>query len=299
LAELDRGGQVTCYDKGLDGGAVGVNIADERQSSGDLGAGDSAGLTEETYWDSYWSSVSLPREITRRPGRLYLNAILDVFDRFVPKSSGQTVLEVGGAPGQYLAYMHRAFGAEVHCLDYSAMGCSKAEENLALLNIPGCVHRVDLFDPDVSLGPFDVVYSLGFIEHFSNLVPVVARHLALLKPGGLLILGAPNFLGVNRWFLSRLAPELLAKHNLLAMDVDNWAQFEDTLGLLPIWKGYVGGFEPSILDRWEGYTPSRAALRLLIRAMRKVLTGHFSVLRRVNTKRTSGYVMGVYQKPMT
>ena len=83
------------------------------------------------------------------------------------------------------------------------------------------------------------------------------------------------------------------------MDVDNWAQFEDTLGLLPIWKGYVGGFEPSILDRWEGYTPGRAALRLLIRAMRKVLTGHFSVLRRVNTKRTSGYVMGVYQKPMT
>ena len=290
---------MTCYDKGLDGGAVGVNIPDERQGSGDLGAGDSAGLTEETYWDSYWSSVSLPAEITRRPGRFYLNAILDVFDRFVPKSPGQTVLEVGGAPGQYLAYMHRAFGAEVHCLDYSAMGCSKAEENLALLNIPGCVHRVDLFDPDVSLGPFDVVYSLGFIEHFSNLVPVVARHLALLKPGGLLILGAPNFLGVNRWFLSRLAPELLAKHNLLAMDVDNWAQFEDTLGLLPIWKGYVGGFEPSILDRWEGYTPGRAALRLLIRAMRKVLTGHFSVLRRVNTKRTSGYVMGVYQKPMT
>jgi SAM-dependent methyltransferase len=275
-----------------------VNVADEPQGSGDR-ARDSARLTEEAYWDSYWSSMSLPREVTRRPGRFYVNAILDVFDRFVPRSPGQTILEVGGAPGQFLAYMHRAFGAEIHCIDYSAMGCSKTEENLALLHIPGCVHRVDLFDPDVSLGPFDVVYSLGFIEHFSNLVPVVARHLAFLKPGGLLILGAPNFLGVNRWFLSRLAPELLAKHNLEAMDVDNWAQFEDTLGLLPIWKGYVGGFEPSRLDRWEGYTPGRAALRLLVRAMRKVLTGHFSVLRRVNTKRTSSYVMGVYQKPMT
>jgi len=39
---------------------------------------------------------------------------------------------------------------------------------------------------------------LGFIEHFDEPVGVVVRHLDLLKPGGILLLGVPNYGGIYR-----------------------------------------------------------------------------------------------------
>jgi 2-polyprenyl-3-methyl-5-hydroxy-6-metoxy-1,4-benzoquinol methylase len=41
------------------------------------------------------------------------------------------------------------------------------------------------------------VISFGFIEHFDNPENVIQKHLDLLKPGGILIVGVPNFTGIH------------------------------------------------------------------------------------------------------
>ena len=86
-------------------------------------AADAAGLTDAEYWDRYWSQLQLPAEVRRAADSPYLNAILDVFDAHVPSGANVRTLEVGGAPGQYLAYLHRTDGHRVACLDYSPLGC--------------------------------------------------------------------------------------------------------------------------------------------------------------------------------
>ena len=252
-------------------------------------------LTGRRYWDEYWASVRLPREVKRAPGALYLNAILDVLDRFLPRDDRLTAIELGGAPGKYLAYMHRTFGYQVSCLDDSARGCEASRENLRLLGIPGTVIEGDLFDDDLTLPRFDVVYSLGLIEHFTDPALAVERHVRLLKQGGLLVLGVPNFQGINAWFLSRLAPRLLADHEQKAMDLRNWETFEARYGLEVLFKGYVGGFEPSILRRREEAGRRTAVPYFATRVLTRLLSNHLRPLRRLNGRLWSGYAMAVYR----
>lgn len=240
--------------------------------------------------------MSLPREYARHPRAFYLNAILDVFDRHLPSGRNLTVAELGGAPGQYLAYMHRHFGYRITCVDYSATGCDKTAENFRLLGIPGDVIQADIFGGDATLPQFDVVYSLGLIEHFADRTPVVERHTRLMKPGGYLVLGVPNFRGLSGWFMRSLAPTVYAAHDIDAMDLDRWQEFEDALQLKPLFKGYVGGFEPSIFQRREEKRLGNLVPHLLAKGLHAALHRHFGFLRRFNGPRLSGYAMAVYQR---
>jgi SAM-dependent methyltransferase len=53
---------------------------------------------------------------------------------------------------------------------------------------------------------FDLVYSIGLIEHFPDKSAILGAHVRLTKPGGLLLLYAPIDTDVNRR-LTSLAPE--------------------------------------------------------------------------------------------
>ncbi|MCD6098735.1 class I SAM-dependent methyltransferase [bacterium] len=255
-------------------------------------------LTKRAYWDNCWEKISLPVEIKKSPKTPYLNEILSIFDKYMPKNEQLSILEIGGAPGQYLAYMHSNFGYEVHCLDYSEIGCKKTKENFKLLNIRGNVYQEDIFSKELNLPSFDIVYSLGFIEHFSDLDTVIQKHLELLKPGGILLIGAPNLRGINHWFLKRLAPQRLYKHNLSAMDISNWKSFEEKFKLKPLFKGYIGGFEPGILHTCEKKSFSNLILLTVVKLLCFCFNSRpFRIFRRLNSKYYSGYVIGVYKKP--
>jgi hypothetical protein len=89
-------------------------------------------LTEKKFWDDYWDEYSLPSEIKKTQKNYYLNEILNIFDKYLPQNSILTALEIGGSPGQYLAYLYKNFSYKVHCLDYSETGCIKTEENFRL-----------------------------------------------------------------------------------------------------------------------------------------------------------------------
>jgi SAM-dependent methyltransferase len=251
-------------------------------------------FTSQTFWDDYWKGTKLPAEVkwSRDHGH---NEILKAFTRFMPRDPSATALEIGGAPGAYLAFLVREKGYHAHVLDYSAVGCAATRRNFELLSLPVTVTQGDLFDDALRIGPFDVVYSLGFIEHFSDLSSVMARHVRLTKPGGLVVVGCPNFTGVNGWFLERLAPDLLGKHNTAMMDPDTWAAFERSLGLEVLWKGHVGGFEPSVFNRWERRSARKAPLRAAAWALTRAC--RFKPFKLINAPQFSHYVLAAYRTP--
>jgi SAM-dependent methyltransferase len=147
-----------------------------------------------------------------------------------------------------------------------------------------------------AIARYDVVYSLGFIEHFDDLEYVVRHHLKYLKPGGTLILGCPNWRGVYRGMISWLSPARFKVHNLAAMDARNWDGFEHSLGLTRLFRGYVGGFEPSLLATVElpGLAPhlvgrgARGLSKLLRLPIVRTVHG-------VNHSAIRGYLLGVYR----
>ncbi|MGZ4862406.1 MAG: class I SAM-dependent methyltransferase [Halobacteriota archaeon] len=253
-------------------------------------------LTRQEFWENYWDTYPIPAEAKKIKKIFLQNEILRVFDLYLPKDSDLSILEIGGAPGQYLAYMHKTFGYKICCVDYTDAGCKKTLENFNLLHIPGTVYQADIFSDDLVLPQFDIVYSLGFIEHFNDLSRVIESHLKFLKPGGILLIGVPNLRGINRLILKLSAPQVLSTHNLAAMDVRNWASFVGTFGLEEVFKGYVGGFEPAVLSMgYEQRTLLNELLKVSFYALSAV-TSSSRVLRGLNSRHISAYVMGVFKK---
>jgi SAM-dependent methyltransferase len=254
-------------------------------------------LTTSVLWDEYWQSSQLPVEITKG-AQTTSDAILKVIDRFLVSNSRLSVLEVGGAPGGYLAHVWRQFGHEVCVLDNSPVGIDLTRRNFKVLGIPGRVLEGDLFKPEDAAPKFDVVFSLGLIEHFDDTHAVVAAHLDHLKPGGTLIVGCPNFRGVNLALLRELSPSLLEWHNLEAMDIAGWPSFERRLGLEVKFRDYVGGFQPSMFWRCEsGSIVDRALARGLVAIGRRMNGKIGRFISRWNSPRWSFYALGVYRKP--
>ena len=69
---------------------------------------------------------------------------------------------------------------------------------------------------------------------------------------------------------------------------------ERELGLELVARGYVGGFEPSILLP-RSTDHGHPVLAKGIVALNVALHSRMRVLRRLNSRRMSGYVMGVYR----
>jgi len=256
-------------------------------------------LTGREYWQNYWKSANTgAAEVKRTASGLSINAILDVFDKYLPVDNRIHALEIGGAPGQYLIYMARNFKYNVHSLDYSKIGNDQTLKNLKIANIPVQIYERDLLSDNLKrdLPCFDIVYSLGLIEHFVNLKSVVNKHLELLKTDGILLLGVPNLGGIYKIILRRTAPEHLAFHNLEAMKIKNWANFENELGLTVIFKGYVSGFEPLIMDKLERRTMLSRSLNLTVRNLSRIFSYRLNWLRRFNSRYWSGYLIGIYRK---
>ncbi|MFT3714304.1 MAG: class I SAM-dependent methyltransferase [Archangium sp.] len=251
-------------------------------------------LTTQSQWDDYWKGTKLPLEVRRGANRAD-DAILEIIERHVPLESA-SVVEVGGAPGQFLAYFAAKHHVTPHVLDYSEIGCAKTTENFRLLGHGVTVHQRDLF-ADPLPGPFDLVFSLGLIEHFGDLNAVVARHVAMVRPGGWLVIGCPNFTGVNHWFMKRLAPALLAEHNLATMHEMSWDGFERELSLRRVFRGYIGGFEPALFFKSERGGVRAFALTRAARLARRVLPA--PLLQRLGGREFSQYLLGVYQRPVT
>ncbi len=253
-------------------------------------------LTDSARWDEYWHETRLPVEVAAGDSTS-TTAILEVLDRFAGSKSPLSVVEVGGAPGGYLVHLWRRFGHHVSVLDSSEVGTRITHRNFELLGVPGQVIHGDLLALPRPLPQFDVVYSLGLIEHFTDTAAVIAAHLELLRPGGTLIVGCPNFRGVNLALLRHLSPSLLEWHNLDAMDISRWPKFERRFGLGVKFRDYVAGFQPGAFWRCEGRSVPRRALARSLGGLGSRNGGRVGRwLSRRNSRLWSYYAMAAYEK---
>lgn len=259
-----------------------------------------ARFTDQRFWDDYWRATELPQEFTEESTSRYIKAFLEPFDRYFPRDPSLSMLEIGGAPGRYLAYFHRRFGYAVNALEYSTVGYELARRNLELLGIPATVVQGDMFDTSVQIGPCDIVYSLGLIEHFDDPLAVAEAHLRFVKPGGLLVIGVPNLRGIAPKLYEWLSPSVLETHHPPSSDLRGWEQFERALNLEVLWKGYTCGFEPSNFHRLERRHPlSHVLWHLLRRLSRAWESGEVAGMRHRNSWRWSSYGIAFYRVPET
>jgi SAM-dependent methyltransferase len=82
-------------------------------------------------------------------------------------------------------------------LDYSDIGIRRLQNQLDARGLTAELVVGDLFEPtSLGRGRFDVVFSLGLVEHFRDGVAAVTALNQLLKPSGTLLTAIPNMVGL-------------------------------------------------------------------------------------------------------
>jgi len=193
-------------------------------------------LTKENYWDSRYKKTSEKKDAASNSSfkaRLYDRffskirigypsyLLYDVFCKKYFPEGERKIIEIGSAPGHNLAAISKKFGYVPYGVEYTESG---VKANRELFKAKGLdennIILADFFDEDFQdkyKEQFDVVMSLGFIEHFEDPRDVVEKHINLIKPGGYLLVAIPNFRGINYLLSSYFCKHTLKAHNLEIM----------------------------------------------------------------------------------
>lgn len=174
---------------------------------------------QSTNWEKYYQKPSIFAKFTRKTTERIILATLKKRHRQVPI---QTLCELGGGNSCFFSAIRKAF-PEIH---YTIIDNNKLSTELFRVKYAQDSH-MDIQTLDVlALGHFsnqyDVVFSVGLIEHFSvdDTALVIKSHVQLSKPGGLVMMTFPTptwlyktirFLSeqLNQWIFHDERPLLL------------------------------------------------------------------------------------------
>ena len=208
--------------------------------------GVNGALTSRDYWNRVWQRRD-PRswDDLRWVRGKYSWVLLDHRLRArLPVDASKRLLEVGCASGKWLIYFHRTFGYTVAGCDYSDTGCEMARQNLARAGITGEIVQDDLFRLQ---GRWDVIFTDGFIEHFTDAQGVLAKFASLLTSSGILVTVVPNLTGLSGAYHRWLKPETFTTHRVVtAAQLTEWYT---ALGLRRVEVGALGSVVPSRFPR--------------------------------------------------
>jgi 2-polyprenyl-3-methyl-5-hydroxy-6-metoxy-1,4-benzoquinol methylase len=198
--------------------------------------------TDKDYWEKAWDKNFLEKYYGIEK-YLAINKKLDrLFKSFLERGN-KRILEIGCAKGKYLIYFAKEFGYEVYGTDYSEKGAVLAQENLKKAGVAGTTLCQDIFQTTFQDNYFDIVYSMGLIEHFKNPADVIDAHIKLLKNGGTLIITIPNLRSSLAFTANKIMgkeKELSDAHNLEIMDKNALHQLLQGRGVNILKLDYFG-----------------------------------------------------------
>jgi len=252
-------------------------------------------LTEKIFWEKFWSSITLPQKVDYdfKNDRV----IAETIKKYIPSAcKDKTVVEIGCAPGKWLVMFNKELGYKIAGFEYCEPAFDKTLENLEINEIGKEdieLELVDFLHANFNK-TYDVVVSLGFIEHFDEIENIFTKHYELLNDSGYLVIGIPNFRGLN-FHIQKLIDKfieqkIIPNHNLKAMNPQIMDSFAKRLKLEKVFSAYVGGFEPGLFN---GTVVKPWILKKVLFALIRVCNLIFGSL---NSRFSSGYIMCIYKK---
>lgn len=249
-------------------------------------------LTEKEYWVKFWDSVIVPNKVDLT----FSNDanIATILNKFLVADNKKRAFEVGCAPGKWLIYLSENYNYSVDGCEYIEAASKKTIENLKICGVTGFnIYTGDFLKMDFDT-KYDVVISLGFIEHFEDTDSVCKRHADLLKKGGLLIIGVPKLTGLNYYIAKQVDKsvndKLIPNHNLGIMNLEYFERLGSITNCENLFVSTVGGFEPALFDT----SKSPMWFKISFHIIKSILNNR--LFRRISNQYCSSYIMGVYRK---
>jgi len=151
-------------------------------------------------WDAFWS-----RDAAALPPT---PVVAEIVKALGPRIAEARVLEIGAGTGRDIVALARA-GAAAFANDRSSAALSRIRERAAAEAVSVEVSDADLRALPYPDGFFDVVYSVGVVEHFTDVDSVLREQSRLVRPGGLLVVDVPQTF--NPWTVYKHACMLFGR----------------------------------------------------------------------------------------
>lgn len=220
-------------------------------------------LAKKEHWDDCYIDCKKKLQKEWVPKGYDSQVIEYILMKEINRCNPKTILELGCGNSTWLPYIAKKTNAQVTGIDYSEEGCTLAKQRLKLEGIAGEIVCNDIFKIDPKkIGQYDFVYSLGLVEHFSDLQGILNEELKFVKPGGVLFTEIPNLKysihGILSWIYQ---PELLKKHKRISKK--ELIKAYESCNLQNIEGNYVGLFSLCIIA-WGKYPRSKIISKLFL-----------------------------------
>lgn len=257
----------------------------------------STNLTEPAYWDNFWKSPFGTSASWLSHYYWLLSRRLTTYSR-----PGARAIELGCGGSVWLPTLARK-GVESWGIDYSDIGVARTKEVLAHWRADATVVRGDVFDAAVlPAAHFDLVYSMGLLEHFTDNRPYVDRLWDLAKPGGYVLTTVPNLGGHWGTLQKALDQRVFDMHRIYTLAELDQAHLARGFRIVEAAQ-FFGGVYPLSVD-YSVLLRRLPALagRLFIGgiwATQQLVGWSTAVLPQAlrNPPKLAGHILGVYQKP--
>jgi SAM-dependent methyltransferase len=245
-------------------------------------------LTSRKYWQSYYEESAEDRETIIKVCSNYdffWDKLVDSCDQ-PPKS----ILEIGAFPGRYLAYLSSRYGLQATGLDFNPDD-KKFMRSMHAMGIETANYICSDFLTHESHDKFDLVFSNGLIEHFTNFDEVLDKHCQYLKPGGAMLIMIPNKRFIRSLYGNLVDRKNQKAHNLACMNKAVFESFALRNNLKIEWLQYHGGFP------YKVHAPLNVVQKSVYHLARFLALQFNRWIKKHPSKWWSSALIGIYRKP--
>lgn len=202
-------------------------------------------------WDEFWAEKEdiVIQGPIKTWHQLVWNVGLRYWDEVFKLARGKRTLECGCGSAQVSAHLARR-GYQTTMLDSSEEGLKFARRNFRRLGLSGIFVCADVKDSAFRENSFDVVMSIGSLEHFRDVRDAIRAMIRVLKPGGLFVADivtrrfSAGTLGKIECFCARFLKRLflLRFENII----------KESLRIVPVYKNSIPKSEYQDIMKEEG-----------------------------------------------
>ena len=244
-------------------------------------------LTIKEYWEKYYKDSNIERD--------HIVKVCSAYDSFwetllSPNATNKTLIEIGGYPGRYLAYLGYKYRIKPTCFDYNS-DTKVVSETFHSLGIKDYEIIQQDFTSYKVTSQYDYVISNGFIEHFKDFNSIMDQHVKFLKPGGKLLIMVPNKRYLRKIYGYLCDYQNLKIHNLKCMSKKVFRQFATRNNLNVERLEYFSGFPFAVHQDLNVFQ------KIIFKVTRQIFKFHLNpYLEKNPSKFLSACLIGIFEK---
>jgi 2-polyprenyl-3-methyl-5-hydroxy-6-metoxy-1,4-benzoquinol methylase len=166
----------------------------------------------KTNWDQYYNAPAITSSLTRKITTRKLKSLMEQFYRASLEEA--SILELGGANSCFYDSLWCSFKPRTYTIiDNNEVGLERFKKNHPKSKNTFLVKQDLLNEKNVLDQKYDIVFSVGLIEHFSpeETQKIIRSHFNFINPGGIVVIAFP----ISTW-LYRTARKVIEYFGLWA-----------------------------------------------------------------------------------